>query len=95
MVVCAAAACGQTGETAADLAQRYLPELIRLDSTNPPGNEARSAAFFKRVFDAEGIENQVFEIAPGRANIWARLAAKPGSAGTQKQRPLVLNVGTL
>ena len=52
---CAAAAFGQTGETAADLAARYLPELIRLDTTNPPGNETRVARYLKQVADREGI----------------------------------------
>src|SRR5438046_588793 len=33
----------QTRESPADLAARYLPALIRLDTTNPPGNETRVA----------------------------------------------------
>src|SRR2546430_16826889 len=45
--------------------QEYLPT----DTTNPPGNETRSAAFFKKIFDAEGIENRVFEYVPGRPDI--------------------------
>jgi len=69
-----------------DLAQKWMIEYIQVDTSNPPGNEARAAAFFKQKFDAEGIENQVFEIAPGRANIWARI---PATSAT-KRRPLVL-----
>ena len=43
-LACTAIALGQPGETAADLAARYLPELIRLDTTNPPGErDARRA----------------------------------------------------
>ena len=67
-----------------DLAERWMVEYIQVDTTNPPGNEARAAAFFKRILDAEGIENKVLEVAPGRADVWARL---PGSG---KQRPLIL-----
>ena len=50
-----------------------LRDYIRLDTTNPPGNEALGAAFFAEIFAAHGIEHEVIELAPGRANIWARL----------------------
>lgn len=69
-----------------DEAVKWLQEYLRIDTTNPPGNEAKAAAFFKRIFDAEGIENQVFEIAPGRANIWARIPCSAQPCG----RPLIL-----
>lgn len=68
------------------LAQRWMQEYLQVDTSNPPGNEARAAAFFKQILDAEGIENQVFEIAPGRANLWARVPASWES----KRRPLIL-----
>ncbi len=67
-----------------ELAVRWMQEYLQVDTTNPPGNEARATAFFKKILDDEGIENRVFEYAPGRANIWARL---PGS-GTK--RPIIL-----
>ena len=50
-----------------------LRDYVRLDTTNPPGNEALGAAFFAEIFTAHGIEHEVIEVAPGRANIWARL----------------------
>lgn len=50
-----------------------LRDYVRLDTTNPPGNEALGAAFFADIFAAHGIEHEVIEVAPGRANIWARL----------------------
>ena len=50
-----------------------LADYIRIDTTNPPGNEIRAAEFFKAIFDREGIESQIFESAPGRASIYARL----------------------
>jgi acetylornithine deacetylase/succinyl-diaminopimelate desuccinylase-like protein len=50
-----------------------LVDYIRVDTTNPPGNEIRAAEFFKAIFDREGIESQIFESAPGRASIYARL----------------------
>jgi acetylornithine deacetylase/succinyl-diaminopimelate desuccinylase-like protein len=50
-----------------------LTQYLRIDTTNPPGNEIRAAQFFKAIFDREGIESQIFESAPGRGNIYARL----------------------
>jgi len=50
-----------------------LRDYIRLDTSNPPGNEALGAAFFAEIFAAHGIEYEIIEVAPGRANLWARL----------------------
>src|SRR5690242_6417299 len=57
----------------ADLAVQWEQEYLRIDTTNPPGNETRAAAFYKQILDQEGIETRVFEYAPGRADLWARL----------------------
>ena len=56
-----------------DLAVEWLQEYLRIDTTNPPGNELQAANFFKKMLDNEGIENQVFEYQPGRADLWARM----------------------
>jgi acetylornithine deacetylase/succinyl-diaminopimelate desuccinylase-like protein len=69
-----------------DLAVDWMQRYLRVDTTNPPGNEMRGAQFFKKILDAEGIQNQVFEYAPGRADLWAVL---PHSAA-QTKRPIVL-----
>ena len=50
-----------------------LIQYLRIDTTNPPGNEIKAAEFFKTIFDREGIESQIFESAPGRGNIYARI----------------------
>ena len=50
-----------------------LTQYLRIDTTNPPGNEIKAAEFFKTIFDREGIESQIFESAPGRGNIYARI----------------------
>ncbi|MBQ0719055.1 MAG: M20/M25/M40 family metallo-hydrolase [Gammaproteobacteria bacterium] len=50
-----------------------LADYIHLDTSNPPGNEALGAAFFAEIFAAHDIEHEIIEVAPGRANIWARL----------------------
>jgi len=70
----------------AELAVQWQREYLRIDTTNPPGNEARAAEFFKKILDQEGIENQVFNYAPGRADLWARVPHTTSSA----QRPIIL-----
>ena len=75
-----AIAFGQAGETAADLAVRYLPELIRLDTTNPPGNETRVARYLKQVADREGIAAELLGDDPQRLNFVARFAVRARSA---------------
>ncbi len=50
-----------------------LSRYIQIDTTNPPGNEIKAAAFLKEVFDREGIEAKVIESSSGRGNIYARI----------------------
>jgi acetylornithine deacetylase/succinyl-diaminopimelate desuccinylase-like protein len=69
-----------------DLAVNWMQEYLRIDTTNPPGNEMRAAAFFKKILDAEGIENRTFEFAPGRGDLWARLP----HTTTDARRPIIL-----
>ena len=66
------------------LARRYLVDLIRLDTTNPPGNETRVAQYLKEVCDAEGIAGEMLGGDPARLNFVARLK------GSGKLRPLLL-----
>ncbi|MGH9497636.1 MAG: M20/M25/M40 family metallo-hydrolase [Terriglobales bacterium] len=70
----------------ADQAVAWEQEYLRIDTTNPPGNEMRAAVFYKKILDAEGIENRIFEYAPGRADLWARI---PHTSATPR-RPFVL-----
>jgi acetylornithine deacetylase/succinyl-diaminopimelate desuccinylase-like protein len=57
------------GDEAVSILSRY----IQVDTTNPPGNEMKAAAFLKALLDKEGIEARIIESAPGRANLYARL----------------------
>lgn len=63
-----------------------MQEYLRLDTTNPPGNEMKAVNFYKKVLDGEGIENRVFEFAPGRGDLWARIPASTSPA----KRPMIL-----
>ena len=47
--------------------------LIRIDTQNPPGNEASLAAFTAGYLDKLGVACQIQEVKPGRANLLARL----------------------
>jgi len=67
-----------------DEALRLLQEYIRIDTSNPPGNEIAAAEFFHRLFDQAGIPNTIYPYAPGRANIFAVLK------GDGTLRPLVM-----
>ncbi len=67
---------------------RHYRSLVQIDSSNPPGNETRVVAYLKGVFDAEGIENQVFAMDPKRANIVARLR------GNGSKRPVLVMAHT-
>jgi acetylornithine deacetylase/succinyl-diaminopimelate desuccinylase-like protein len=59
----------------------WLKDLLRIDTTNPPGNELAAARFLAGVLEREGIEHRIVEAAPGRASLIARLGTRgPGGA---------------
>ncbi|MEO7823120.1 MAG: M20/M25/M40 family metallo-hydrolase, partial [Gemmatimonadaceae bacterium] len=56
--------------------QQVLADYLRVNTTNPPGNELAGARFLKAILDREGIEAQILdsvELGAGRANLYARL----------------------
>src|SRR5687768_14989776 len=63
---------------------RHLQAMIRLDTSNPPGNEILVAAYIEGVLAAENIACEIVESAPGRANLRAVLK------GNGTARPLLL-----
>jgi acetylornithine deacetylase/succinyl-diaminopimelate desuccinylase-like protein len=58
---------------AEDDAIAHLRALLRFDTTNPPGNERPAIDYVAAALAREGIAAEVFEPAPGRANLVARL----------------------
>lgn len=58
-------------------AQTWLADLIRIDTTNPPGNELAAANYIADVLRREDINPTVLELAPGRGAVVARLQAGP------------------
>ncbi|MFQ5683957.1 MAG: M20/M25/M40 family metallo-hydrolase [Candidatus Binatia bacterium] len=67
---------GLVEKEAVSLLSRY----IQIDTTNPPGNEIKAARFFKSILNREGIAAKIFESAPGRGNVYARV----GGEGSKK-----------
>ena len=61
-----------------------MQQYLRVDTTNPPGNEMRGVEFFKKILDEEGIENRAFEILPGRGDLWARIPANSDNTHSPK-----------
>jgi acetylornithine deacetylase/succinyl-diaminopimelate desuccinylase-like protein len=51
----------------------FLSKYIRINTTNPPGNELEAAKFLKEKFLSEGIPATTWEPEPGRGIIAARL----------------------
>ncbi len=58
----------------------WLQQYIRLNTSNPPGNEVRAAAFLAGTLQREGIPSRTFMAPGGRANLYARLSS-PASGG--------------
>jgi acetylornithine deacetylase/succinyl-diaminopimelate desuccinylase-like protein len=67
-----------------DEAVEILKNYIRINTTNPPGNEMEAARFLEGILTKEGIETTVYEPAPGRANLRAVIPGK------KQGKPLIL-----
>jgi acetylornithine deacetylase/succinyl-diaminopimelate desuccinylase-like protein len=68
-----------------DRTRQYLTDLVRLDTSNPPGNETRVAEYLKQIADSHGIACELLGSDPHRLNFVARL--KGNGKGL---RPLLL-----
>jgi acetylornithine deacetylase/succinyl-diaminopimelate desuccinylase-like protein len=67
-----------------DEAMRNFQSLVRIDSTNPPGNETKVAQYVRRVLEDEGIPVTLAAKDPARANVIARIK------GNGSKRPLLI-----
>lgn len=63
---------------------KHFQALLRLDTSNPPGNEALAVEYLKQVLEKEGIPVQVFASDAKRPNLVARLK------GNGKERPILV-----
>ena len=66
----------------------HYQSIIRMNTSNPPGNETSVVNYLKDVLDHEGISNQVFALEPSRANLVARLKGngRKGSVANADRR---------
>jgi acetylornithine deacetylase/succinyl-diaminopimelate desuccinylase-like protein len=62
----------------------HYQAVLRLDTTDPPGNETKVAEYIKAVFEKEGIPVTIAAKDPARANVIARLR------GNGSKRPILL-----
>lgn len=62
----------------------HFQALLRIDTSNPPGNETRVTDYLRKVLEGEGIAVQTFALEPDRANLVARLD------GSGRKRPLLI-----
>jgi acetylornithine deacetylase/succinyl-diaminopimelate desuccinylase-like protein len=58
-----------------DEALIWLQDLIRINTSNPPGNEIVAAKYVASLLQKEGIPSEIFESTPGRGILVARLSA--------------------
>ncbi|MCU1232855.1 MAG: peptidase [Candidatus Solibacter sp.] len=58
--------------------------LLKIDTSNPPGNETAAAKAIQAVLEREGIPCKLFALDPARANLVARIK------GSGAKRPLLL-----
>jgi acetylornithine deacetylase/succinyl-diaminopimelate desuccinylase-like protein len=62
----------------------HLVELVRINTSNPPGNETEAANYVKAVLAAEGIDSELYALEPERANLVARIK------GNGSKRPILI-----
>jgi acetylornithine deacetylase/succinyl-diaminopimelate desuccinylase-like protein len=67
-----------------DETMRHFQAIVRMDTSDPPGNEKPVADYLQRVLAAEGIEVKIFAKVPHRPNVVARLR------GTGAKKPLLI-----
>jgi len=71
-------------ESYQDETVQMMQQYLRIDTSNPPGNELAAAQFFHQLFDASGIPNTIYEYTPRRADLCAILK------GDGSLRPFVM-----
>src|SRR5882724_6680068 len=62
----------------------HYSNLVKIDTSSPPGNETKAAEYIKRVLEKEGIPAKIYELEPGRGNVVARLK------GNGSKKPILL-----
>src|SRR5256885_4271891 len=84
------AECRRGTSPAVDVVEREAQDLfsqyLRLDTSNPPGNETAGARFLQQVLIKDGIDAKLVGSDPKRQGVYARL-----SSGTNEKALLLLH----
>jgi acetylornithine deacetylase/succinyl-diaminopimelate desuccinylase-like protein len=56
-----------------DRGLEILSAYLSINTSNPPGNELSGAKYLGEILSASGIQYQILQSAPGRANLYAKL----------------------
>ena len=75
---------GQLPATVEAETLQHFQALLRLDTSNPPGNEVLAVEYLEQVLEKEGIPTEVFASDPKRPNLVARIK------GSGKKRPILV-----
>ncbi|MBP1748821.1 MAG: peptidase [Deltaproteobacteria bacterium] len=67
-----------------DTTVELLRDFLRIDTTNPPGNEEKGALFLQEFLRREGLSSDIYVAVPGRANILSRIK------GSLNGKPIIL-----
>lgn len=85
----------------------WLRDYVRIDTSNPPGNELPAAQWLQKILAANGVKAEIIESAPRRANLYARIKGRvpnqgllllhhmdvvPADAKQWKQPPFAANI---
>ena len=62
----------------------HLVDLVRINTSNPPGNETEAAEYLKAALAQDGIESELYALEPERANLVARIK------GNGSKRPILI-----
>lgn len=71
-------------DTVGEESIEHFVNLIKIDSSNPPGNETQVVNYLKTVLAEEGIDSEVYALEDARANLVARIK------GNGSKRPILI-----
>ncbi len=62
----------------------HLSDLVRINTTNPPGQETLVVNYLRSILEAEGIATETYALDPDRANLVARIK------GNGSKKPILI-----
>ena len=58
-----------------------LRHYVRIDTSNPPGNELPAAQWLAGILESNGVHAEIIESAPRRTSVYARLKGQRPNEG--------------